>query len=1051
MGKTDRHCATGFDIAPFALPGTGSAQIRFEEARDIERVVVDFDGASPSQLGLSYWQKVWPQDRCELRSDTANPCRFGWIPMDDAFNGRWQRAAVRIRRLARGHTEITFRGLTAELSHIEAYDVTFRRTLGLRLDCPDGREPTCVRVYTGSVATRSVLRVCLDAGRRTPGENLGLDGYNLRVRRVQAPRGVRVKDGEVRLGRGSRRSLILGVEHMTPTHRYSGDDGHLTLSLGRDRFTISLESLRESGPIWYAEKGVYITLAEDETSFEAYRQAHGDARGIAARVRQAPEQTLAGAMHGQPRAHPVYYPLGVKHQRQGFLVEPNGDLLFLDRNIREVPGPDTARYRGTGAMRFSFGLWQWYATAWSADAAPMLGCTARARLGPIAVEEKVFAAPLEASVLDQQPRGNDTVVAMLRFRFRNEGETDTEARLPIRLFQDSRKSQNAYGGGQDEHLLPHHGEADELTVVGNRITGSWEGQETYRCAFVGNMEPLGGGREVVLRRRLAPGETCETVLKIPFISPEGPDQEQALETMDFESCHGRMRAFWQREAESGSSIRVPEPHIQELYAAHLAHVQVTDFAIPDGSGLLQTSVGTGTYGNYCNESCMIIQELDQRGLHDDAQRRLDTWVRYQGTVPLPGNFTDCDGVFYGCNGFEGGTYNQHHGWVLWCLCEHFFLTDDGDWFASVAGAVVRGADWVFRQRQATRGELPHSRGWESGCLPAGSLEDVTDFYYWLSTNALTWRGTDAAARALEKTSHPQAARVRRESDAYRRDLVRCFETMRQVSPLVRLRDGRWVPHYPSRLYNRGRDLGWIREVLEGSVYLMISGLYPSTGRKAKWILDDFQDNRYPQPPYGYAIQDFKENWYDRAGFSIQPNLLAGLLPYLDRDEIEVYLWMYFNALAACYREEIGAIVEHPYPVLGYSNRAHFKTSDQANSIMWLRYMFTYWTHDALYLGRAIPRQWLCHGNDIGIDRVCTYFGQVDVRYRSESDQGRILLTANLEMRDRPPRILARFRHPTGARLQSVCVDGRAWTAFDPVRGDVDITDLSGRVEIEARY
>ena len=57
-------------------------------------------------------------------------------------------------------------------------------------------------------------------------------------------------------------------------------------------------------------------------------------------------------------------------------------------------------------------------------------------------------------------------------------------------------------------------------------------------------------------------------------------------------------------------------------------------------------------------------------------------------------------------------------------------------------------------------------------------------------------------------------------------------------------------------------------------------------------------------------------WFDRGGFSMQPNLLAGLLPHLDRDEPEIYLWMFFNAWGACYREEINAMVEHPLPVLG---------------------------------------------------------------------------------------------------------------------------------------
>lgn len=54
---------------------------------------------------------------------------------------------------------------------------------------------------------------------------------------------------------------------------------------------------------------------------------------------------------------------------------------------------------------------------------------------------------------------------------------------------------------------------------------------------------------------------------------------------------------------------------------------------------------------------------------------------------------------------------------------------------------------------------------------------------------------------------------------------------------MRLRDGRWVPNYPSRPYRRGRDCGWIREALEGSIYLLISGLYTEDTRAAGWILD----------------------------------------------------------------------------------------------------------------------------------------------------------------------------------------------------------------------
>ena len=349
------------------------------------------------------------------------------------------------------------------------------------------------------------------------------------------------------------------------------------------------------------------------------------------------------------------------------------------------------------------------------------------------------------------------------------------------------------------------------------------------------------------------------------------------------------------------------------------------------------------------------------------------------------------------------------------------------------------------------GELPHSRGWEQGFLPAGSLEDVTDFHYWLSTNALTWRGVEWAARALEKAGHREARRVREEADAYRADLVQGFETMRRHAPLVRLRDGRWAPQFPSRLYRRGRETGWIRETLEGAVYLPISGLHGVESKAAEWILDDYQDNRYVRPPYGYLIPDFEMTWFDRAGFSIQPNLLAGLIPHLERDEPEVVLWMFFNAWAACYREEINAMVEHPMPVLGYANEAHFKTSDQANAVTWLRNLFVYACGDVLHLGRALPRAWFGQGEPFEAREVVTRFGRAGIRYEPLPGKDAVRATATLELAEDPEQVLIRFRHPKREPIRDVWVNGASCTPADALKGDVDLTSYRGEVEVEVCY
>jgi hypothetical protein len=565
------------------------------------------------------------------------------------------------------------------------------------------------------------------------------------------------------------------------------------------------------------------------------------------------------------------------------------------------------------------------------------------------------------------------------------------------------------------------------------------------------MNATAGTDGIEFHQTVDPGQSCTLLLKVPYVALDRQAERDSLRRLDFDKSLAAANRFWQARCARGATIQTPETRLNDLHHAHLMHVEQTDLSMPDGSGLINTSVGTSTYGNFSNESCMIIHDLHERGLFDDARRRLEVWVKYQGSAPQPGNFTDFNGMYFGAAGFERGAYNQHHGWVLWCLAEHYLFTRDAAWLKRVADSMVAGCDWVFRQRRNTQVPLAHSRGWESGFLPAGSLEDVTDFYYWLSTNSLTWRGADLAARVLSMIGNSQAPRLSNEAETFKKDLLRGFEVNRQHSPLVRLRDGRWVPHYPSRLYCRGRDIGWIRETLEGAIYLLISGLYRSTCTQASWILDDYQDNRYPSPPFGYAIPDLAGDWFCRAGFSIQPNLLAGLMPHFDRDEPQVVIWMFFNAFAACYREEIGAMVEHPLPQLGYSNSAHYKTSDQSNSLVWLRHLLIHYTADGLYLGRAIPRAWVADGQVVSATDGHTPFGRVSISYASRATNGEIAASVDLSLHESPPHCVLRFRHPSGLPLRTVEVNGRPQQPLNPTSGDVDLAGLSGQLTILARY
>jgi hypothetical protein len=1037
-----------FDIAPFGLPHCPPGEVWFEETRDVERVLVTFAGSAPRRVGLSYRRKAWPGQRVELLGDMdfARPAAFGWIGIDDWFNTAWQPAKVKVRRLDERTVEITFTGLAGEIDvypEREQYDVTFRRTLGVRVDAKAAVE--AVQVFTRSAPTLSMLRIELDAGRRTPGKTLRLEGYNLCA----------IGEESLQLSPGKRDLIELTVEHMTPAHRYAYDDGHLTFHLDRDAFTISLTALEAEGPVWYPQAGVYIARADDPTSFADYRKRIAGDKTVAEQVAARPEQSLAGALGGQPRPHPTAFPFGGKHNRQKFWLEANGDLLLPRWTLTCPNGPDTPRFRNDGDARFFFGLERRQIVARFNDPYPVLAYNLHARSGALRVEQQACAVPLAASILAGETAPDAPMAALLRFRFSNDGDAPVTAELPVGYSSKSRRAGNrlhemlAAKRRHDDYDIPLT-PRDPLRAADGRLESALGEEWVLRARYAATMMPRAAGEGVTFLRELAPGESCEIVLRVPFLTPTEAE-EAALVALDFEACHREVTEYWREEGRRGASIHTPDPRLDAAYRGHWPAVAIADVAMPDDPALVNTSVGAVTYGNFTNESVMILQELDGRGLKDEVERRLAVWTKYQSTVPLMGNFTDYDGQFYGAGGFEQGrSYCQHHGWALWYLAEHFLFTGDADWFGTVAESVAKGAEWIIRQRDTTRGDLPHSRGWERGFFPAGALEDVDDYFYWLSTNVLTWRGLDAAGRALAAFGHPTAARVRKDADAFRQALRRGFEIARSYSPLIRLRDGRWMPHYPSRLYRRGRDFGWIREVLEGSVYLLISGLYDPLGKEAGWILDDYQDTRYMNPPFGYHIQDPAAEWFDRGGFSIQPNLLEGLRPYLDRDEPELYLWTFFNAWAACYREEIGLLVEHPMPVLGFSNSVPMKTSDEANAMKWLAWLFVYTLDDTLHLGRALPRAWFADQAGMSAERIATRFGQVSVSYRPASSE-KLVADVSLNLRETPDRILLRFRHPEKQPIHYVQVNGKPHDRFDPEKGDVELTGMTGDIHVEAEY
>ena len=519
-----------FDIVPFSLPNCPPGEIWFEESRDIREVVVRFRDNAPRKLTLFYRQDKWPRTLHERRGDLENPAAFGWVETDDWFNGKWQQAALR-KEVAGSTATLQFKGLSAERIEgtPEGYDVEFRRTMALRLSVPDWSRVRGILLYTASAPARSTLRVELDAGKKTEGKRLRLSGYNARIARLRDLRGATLSGRDTLiLGKGKNRSFTLEVEHMAQAHPYSGDAGLVEFHLDHDSFTISLEALAKEGPVWYAEEGVFVTPAEDPTTFAGYRRAGSGARTINQRVADRPEQSYARAFLGQPRPHAVPYSFGCKHSPQRFWLEPNGDLVLHKDNLTRInrPGASAERFLNRGNARFFFGLERWISVCRFTDPPPVPIYNLRFRKGTLLLEERCLCTPLNRSILDGELGFDEPTVALVRFRFENTGDAPVEARFAIRYSGDSRRSQHYLhlDPNQTEYLVPKT-PLDPLSFSGGRDhRPRMRDREVLRCVCDTAMEALVEGEAVVLRQALKPGERCEALLKIPYLAPEPADE-----------------------------------------------------------------------------------------------------------------------------------------------------------------------------------------------------------------------------------------------------------------------------------------------------------------------------------------------------------------------------------------------------------------------------------------------------------------------------------------------------------------------------------------------
>jgi len=1003
-------CAATFDSGPFALPLPEGNGLLWEEPREIHRVVVQFETASPAaeSVRLEYWGSRWPQQHLPKDREPGGG-DVGWMELGNWYTYGW-RTADTAAKAEGSQITFTFRPVNQkEFPKLSDYSAPFRYTLKLRVRS-DSALPKITRIQAFTDSVIETRRATLTWEKKP--SDLQLTAFNGSVEELRSA------------SRAAARTPLLIQATANPDPN-TLDRTLVTVRNGKATFTFAVDDLKK-GCLFVPDFHVAVIPEGDNRDYAAVAREQKSKCGTTLydRVATMPEQTWRSAWDNMPakKSH-IYFPLGLDGGRQRFLLEADGTIQCRhnDHYLKGRPGKDTTRLAFEAApVRFRFGPARQPVDRYlDEDSIPI--CTSTWDEAGLRTIQTALVTELAGTKADGPvPPADSLAVCLSRFVFTNSSSSSKTATL---------------------HLTYQAGDAKASLRVDDKGM-LWLAENVRAQIAPPPAESQVSNLDSHLSWTLAAGESKTVLIKIPYLVLTEKSERDALAGLDFDAQRAAVAGYWHRRLAESARLITREPVLNQFYQADAGHLLINCEREPNSTRRF-ARVGSFSYGAYGNESCMMVVDLDRRGYHREAQECLDAWLHYQGTVALPGDFSSKEGVLYGAGGYESGGYNQHHGWILWMMAEHYRFTRDADWLRSAAPGILAGADWIIRETKRTANRQPLERG----LLPAGSLEDIGDWWTWLSTSCYTWRGLDSAAWALEQIKHPEAKRVRQAADNFHAALLANFHTASQRSPVVRLRDGTAVPKIPSYVQRRGRSFGWICETLEGSLHLLITGALDPRSPEAEWIVKDYEDNLYLSNQYGYTLDDFDRYWFGRGGMSMQACLLLDVEPYLYRDDVKHALRAMFNAIAVSHFADVHMNTEHALPEMGDWRGDHYKSSDESNACGWLRYLFVRESGDRLLIGQAIPREWLKPGGKCGLERTATHFGTTSILYNSAANE----ITAKLEgpTRNPPKEIRLRFRTPNAEALTNVTVNGKPWHKLD---GDwVVLPGDLGSANIVARY
>ena len=502
-------------------------------------------------------------------------------------------------------------------------------------------------------------------------------------------------------------------------------------------------------------------------------------------------------------------------------------------------------------------------------------------------------------------------------------------------------------------------------------------------------------------------------VRLPCQVLESPAEE--VSTDEFEGKLVQTTAYWNQLIARGSRFEIPEPRVQDAYRAWIAYsfLNVSKrgdvYHVCDGSGFYSKIYGYSA-ALYCNN-------LDLLGYHDLAATYFDSLLTFMQTNGLLAvNFGDTD-----------------TGAALWSMSEHYRITRDAAWLRRMAPKMLAMGNWIIERRHAALAQTNEpalTRGLIRYRPYADLLHPAADYF----SNGYLWKGLAAAAGVFAEIGlQDEAARLKRESDAYRNDISASMEAALFADHGMKI-----LPAIPDT-----RELWKESDGSANGYYGIIAPCMLEAGLPA-W--DD--------PKAALLVNALERRGGLTAGVCQFHDMVDHAYTYgywmncLQRDQVKQTILGLYASMAYGMSRGTYAAVECTAARTGENYWTLPHTYSNTQQLRLLRNMLLREEGDKLWIGQAIPREWLTVGKRVAVTDAPSLFGPVSVSLSARAD-GSMRVHLEPPGRAAPKEIVIRLRHPQRRRIAKVQADRPAQLGFSG--DDIRLKEAGGPISLDVTF